>query len=188
MKNNMPTQPVHDLKIHPRENDLIVATHGRGIYIADVSALADVTLETLAQDAFFFQPESKVRWVAADLMNFASDNFNGESEPAAIPFYYSLKSAAGRPVTFTVYQGSVAIATVEGPGEAGLHRVSWGMERRPAGAQQAAQPSQAGGRGGPARVQLAPLGDYRVVMTIGERVVGERAVSIFRDDWWMTRR
>ncbi|GAI88806.1 unnamed protein product, partial [marine sediment metagenome] len=29
MKTNMPTQPVHDLVIHPRENDLVVATHGR---------------------------------------------------------------------------------------------------------------------------------------------------------------
>ena len=40
MKTNMPTQPVHDLKIHPREGDLIVATHGRGAYIADIKASA----------------------------------------------------------------------------------------------------------------------------------------------------
>ncbi len=189
MKNNMPTQPVHDLKIHPRENDLIVATHGRGIYIADISALAEATLETLGQDAHFFQPESKVRWIAADLTNFASDNFNGESEPAAIPFHYYLKSAAGRPVTFTVYQGNVAIATVEGPGEAGMHKVQWGMDRRPAGAPAAAQAPQAAGRpGGQARAQPAPLGEYRVVMTIGDRVVGQRMVSILKDEWWMTRR
>ena len=30
MKNNMPTQPVHDMKIHPRENDLVVAVRGGG--------------------------------------------------------------------------------------------------------------------------------------------------------------
>ncbi|MEW5900959.1 MAG: hypothetical protein AB1715_05805, partial [Acidobacteriota bacterium] len=36
---NMPTQPVHDLQIHERENDLVVATHGRGVFIVDISAL-----------------------------------------------------------------------------------------------------------------------------------------------------
>jgi len=33
MRNNMPTVAVHDLLVHPRENDLVVATYGRGLYI-----------------------------------------------------------------------------------------------------------------------------------------------------------
>ena len=37
MKNGMTTNPVHDLAIHPREQELIVGTHGRGIFIADIS-------------------------------------------------------------------------------------------------------------------------------------------------------
>ncbi len=192
MKNNMPTQPIHDLKIHPRENDLIVATHGRGIYIADISALAQVSLETLNADAHFFQPESKVRWIASDLMNAASDNFNGESEPLAIPFYYHLKSAVQGNVTFTVYQGNVAIATLEGAKEAGMHTVSWGMNKVPEmtpeqRAQLEQQAARFGGQGR-ARGEPAPLGEYRVVMRIGDRVVGERRASILKDEWWMSRR
>ena len=35
LNNNMPTVAVHDLMIHPRDNDLIAATHGRGIWIMD---------------------------------------------------------------------------------------------------------------------------------------------------------
>lgn len=191
MKNNMPTQPVHDLKIHPRENDIIVATHGRGIYIADISALVEVTPEVMARDAYFFQPESKVRWVAADLRHSPSKNYAGESEPQAIVFYYQLKSTAPSPVTFTVYQGQTPIATVQGPAEAGIHKVQWAMDRRLEGAQVPAGGPPAGGQAGrgPGQVrgQPAPPGEYRVVMTVGNRVVQERRVSILKDEWWMTR-
>ena len=33
---NLPTTPVHDLVIHPREREIIVATHGRSIFVASV--------------------------------------------------------------------------------------------------------------------------------------------------------
>lgn len=36
---DLPTVPVHDLVIHPRENELVVATHGRSIWVTDISAL-----------------------------------------------------------------------------------------------------------------------------------------------------
>ncbi|MCJ7627805.1 MAG: hypothetical protein MUO50_05385 [Longimicrobiales bacterium] len=187
MRNNMPSNPVYDLKIHPRENDLIVATHGRGLYIADISPLAEVNLETLGQRSYFFQPESKVRWIGADMMNTASDNFDGESEAAEIPFYYWLQSGAGAPVTFTVYQGKVAVATAEGPAEAGLHKVSWDMNKQAAPA--APPPARPGGQGfrGGSRNPPAPIGEYTVVMSVDGREM-TRKVSILRDDWWMNRR
>jgi photosystem II stability/assembly factor-like uncharacterized protein len=190
MKNNMPTQPAYDMKIHPRENDLIVGTHGRGIYIADISALAQVTREVLDGEAFFFQPESKIRWIASDMVNYASSNFDGESEPLAIPFHYYLKSGVSGNVTFTVYQGNVPIATLEGPGEAGIHQVQWGMNKQPQlTPEQEAQAQQAAARfGAQPRGEPAPLGEYRVVMTVGGRTVGQRMVSILKDEWWMERR
>ena len=44
LKYNIPAVAVHDIVIHPRENDLVIGTHGRGIYIID-----DITpLEKLA--------------------------------------------------------------------------------------------------------------------------------------------
>ena len=36
---NLPTVPVHDLVVHPRDNELIVATHGRSIWVTDVSPI-----------------------------------------------------------------------------------------------------------------------------------------------------
>ena len=37
---NLPSVPVYDLKIHPRDHELIAATHGRGFWIVDISALS----------------------------------------------------------------------------------------------------------------------------------------------------
>jgi hypothetical protein len=37
--NGLPTVPVHDLKIHPRDHELIAATHGRSIWITDIAPL-----------------------------------------------------------------------------------------------------------------------------------------------------
>ena len=39
LRANLPTVPVHDLVVHPRECDLVIATHGRSIYVADISAV-----------------------------------------------------------------------------------------------------------------------------------------------------
>src|SRR5690606_30560022 len=42
---------VHDLVVHPREGDLVVATHGRGIYVLDdLTPLRALSAETLAAD------------------------------------------------------------------------------------------------------------------------------------------
>ena len=57
MRNNMPTIAVHDLLVHPRENDLVVGTYGRGLYITDVSPLQEVNRALLEKDVHLFQVE-----------------------------------------------------------------------------------------------------------------------------------
>ena len=209
MKGDMPTVPVHDMKIHPRANDLVVGTHGRGIYIADLAPLSEMTEGLLAMDAHFFQPESKVRWIAPDFTNYGSSNFEGESEAAEIPLYYYLSEDVDEDITFTVYQGQFPIYEIEGEGEAGLHHVAWNMQKRlERTAEEQAGARSGGGRGGRgggfggrgrgntgisaedrARFAFseAPIGEYRVVMTVGAQTF-EHTVSILKDEWWQERR
>ena len=59
MRANMPNVPVRDLLIHPRENDLVVGTHGRGIFVTDITPLSELTEELLAGDVHMFAPEAK---------------------------------------------------------------------------------------------------------------------------------
>ncbi len=57
MSGNFPATPVHDLVIHPRDNELVVGTHGRSIYISSVKELQQLTDTLLAKDIFVFKPE-----------------------------------------------------------------------------------------------------------------------------------
>ena len=58
MKNDLPTIPIHDLALHPRENDLIVGTHGRGFYISDISPLQEIEEIPYVNRAVDWQPTS----------------------------------------------------------------------------------------------------------------------------------
>src|SRR5690606_14290225 len=53
----LPTVPVHDLKIHPRDRELIAGTHGRSIWIADIAPLQQLTPAVIVADAHLFQPK-----------------------------------------------------------------------------------------------------------------------------------
>ncbi len=54
--NGLPTVPVHDLKIHPRDRELIAGTHGRSIWIVDIAPLAQVAGRGLGEDVILFDP------------------------------------------------------------------------------------------------------------------------------------
>jgi len=43
--NGLPTTPVHDLVVHPRENELVIGTHGRSVYILDVEKIKKPELQ-----------------------------------------------------------------------------------------------------------------------------------------------
>jgi len=61
MKENLPAVPVHDLVIHPREKDLVVGTHGRSIYIADVDHIQQLVDSILNKQLFVFDLEN-IKW------------------------------------------------------------------------------------------------------------------------------
>jgi photosystem II stability/assembly factor-like uncharacterized protein len=55
--NGLPTVPVHDLEVHPRDHELIAATHGRSIWIVDITPLEQMTDAVLVADAALFAPK-----------------------------------------------------------------------------------------------------------------------------------
>jgi hypothetical protein len=202
MKGDMPTQPVHDLKIHPRENDLVVGTHGRGIFITDISPLQELTPEVLASDVRLFDIEYRVRWVDNDRRVSSSSNYDGESEPNALIINYYLKGEAFEAPTIEVYQGTRLIAEIEGSNEVGLNSAQWDMtsrrERTEAEREQFEQARQrrrerggfGGGRFGGNQNQdprflytPAPPGEYTVVLKVDGQEFRGKAL-IVKDHWY----
>src|SRR5262249_39129090 len=54
LRAGLPTVAVHDLLVHPRDRDLVIATHGRGLYVLDVAPLEELTATVLEEDAHLF--------------------------------------------------------------------------------------------------------------------------------------
>lgn len=48
---------VDDLVIHPRDRELVIATHGRGIWVMDIAPLEGLTQKVLSADAYLFEPK-----------------------------------------------------------------------------------------------------------------------------------
>ena len=190
MKNNMPAQPVHDLVIHPRENDLVVGTHGRGFFITDISPLQQLDREVLSKNAHLFEIEPKVKWVNPGEKESSSSNFSGESEPAGIVVNYFLSGNAGD-VKVTVYTGARAIFETSGPAEAGINSVVWRnftmmtpeqieqARRQPQPEQQ-----QRGARFGRGRGAAAAPGEYTVTLTVDGQIAGKQKAVILEDFWY----
>ena len=130
MKNNLPTIPVNDLVIHPRENDLVVGTFGRGFYITDISPLQELSREVLGKDAHLFKIEPKIQWIMPSQKTVGAQNFDGENEPHGVMINYYLKKNHPDGVKISVYDRSILINELDGPGYAGLNSVMWGMTRR----------------------------------------------------------
>jgi hypothetical protein len=57
-----PTVPVHDLKIHSRDRELIAATHGRSIWIVDIAPLQELTAQVAAADVHLFKPKPGLQY------------------------------------------------------------------------------------------------------------------------------
>lgn len=58
---NLPRTPVHDLVVQARDKDLVVGTHGRSIYVADVSLVEALTPALTAEPLHVFAPDAVIR-------------------------------------------------------------------------------------------------------------------------------
>src|SRR5947199_10552133 len=128
----MPTLPVHDLKIHPREHELMAATHGRGIWIVDVTPLEQLAESVLAASAYLFEPKTAYEYGDAVRANASGGHkqFISPSPQYGAEIVYRLTTGDRRTQTKVVISDvrGDTVRTVNGPGGPGLHRVAWGFQ------------------------------------------------------------
>jgi photosystem II stability/assembly factor-like uncharacterized protein len=98
LKNGLPPTPVFDLQIHPREHDLILATHGRSIWILDnlkvLEEAASNENSITSKDVHLFGTRPGVEWNMVDYRGFlAQRNFYGANPPSGLILDYCLKAA-----------------------------------------------------------------------------------------------
>jgi photosystem II stability/assembly factor-like uncharacterized protein len=100
LKGSFPTIAVRDLAIQKRENDLVAATFGRGIYILDdYTPLRMIKPDVLARESVLFPVKDAMMYVQAQPLGGRAKAFQGESfymaenPPFGATFTYYLKSA-----------------------------------------------------------------------------------------------
>jgi len=149
MKNGLPTVPVFDIQIHPRDHDLILATHGRAVWIMDnITALEQMTPQTLTSDLKLFDSRPAIEWKMANYRGFlGSGLFYAPNAPAGVVLDYFTKSEG--PVQITVAdKAGHQVRQLNARAEAGvLNRSEWDMRYDPP----IPPPAAAGGRGGGGR-------------------------------------
>lgn len=124
----LPTVPVHDLKIHPRDGELIAGTHGRSIWIVDITPLQQLTPTVAAKPAHLFKPNTAYQYPQRFVMGQdLGHRFYTTESPrygADITVWLSeAPSAPGRLAVLNVQGDTLATAMV--PTARGLHRFSW---------------------------------------------------------------
>jgi photosystem II stability/assembly factor-like uncharacterized protein len=92
LKLNLPTTPVHDLVI--KDNDLVVATHGRAFWILDdISPLRQFSDDVAKQDVHLYTPGPAYRIQAGKAGERHPAKGTGQNPPAGAVIYFSLKDA-----------------------------------------------------------------------------------------------
>lgn len=173
LKLNLPTVPVDDIQIHPRDNDLVFGTHGRSIWILDdITPLAELTRAVLGSDLHVFSTRPAIQWRPwGNTGSTGHKAFFGANAPSGALIHYLLREplANDERVRLTVTDATgKQVRSLTGPGAAGLSRVVWDTRADPPVAP--APP----GSGGPGAGGFAAL-----AASVGPRVEpGEYTVKV----------
>jgi hypothetical protein len=131
---NLPRVAVHDLVIHPTEHDVILATHGRGVYVIDdVTPLRALTQEILDAEVTLLPSRESVMMISNQMTHLLPSEFVGENLPeaATIDYYLKKRHLFGDFKIEILDAGGELIATVNGGKRKGLNRAEWAMRLPP---------------------------------------------------------
>ena len=178
LRNNLPASSARDVIV--KDDDLAVATHGRGFWILDdITPLRQIDARTAEQSAVLFRPTTawRVRPNTSTDMPWPKEEPTGENPPDGAPINYYLKSAASGPVTLEIltpagrlvrrYSSTDAVAPLPEAAAApvpmywyrqpqrlstapGLHRFMWDVHYQPIAS------TGGGGRGGGLPINSVP--------------------------------
>jgi hypothetical protein len=132
---NLPPVAVRDIAIHPREHDLILATHGRGVLIIDdITPLRQLGPKILESTAFIMDSRPSPIMMSTGSQDFPGDgDFVGQNAPEAATITYYLKERhVFGDMKMEIYNAEGKLmATLPAGKRKGLNRVQWFMRQKP---------------------------------------------------------
>lgn len=123
-----PTVAVRDIEIHPRELDLIISTHGRGIWITPIRALEELTKANREKEVFFVSPGNVYLFPIVTHDSGVPNKFvTLNTQPGTLFSYYLKNSTKGKAIikVFNAAGDKQYGAELTGSSKAGLNSIPW---------------------------------------------------------------
>jgi photosystem II stability/assembly factor-like uncharacterized protein len=167
LRGDLPVVQVRDMQIHPRENDLILGTHGRGLYILDDLTALQQLPEAAAAGSMLFDIRPTIRWhLWSKDGNQGQRTWTGENPPngALISYYLKAEPRGAVDITISDANNRVIRRMNRASDLAGVNRVVWDLriDGAPGGGGGFGGGGGGGaGAGGPPDTSLAGLRERR---------------------------
>ncbi len=123
LQSGIPIVPVHDMVIHPRDHELVVATHGRSIFVASVKPIQELTPAVTKKNVHLFQPEDvreEARWKRSPSF------WSRPSDPTLHDLHYWLKKSGDVKFLIKNKKGQV-LKTLTDEGVKGINTLQWDL-------------------------------------------------------------
>lgn len=182
---NLPNVAVHDIFVHPRENDLILATHGRSLWIFDdATVIQQMTPQILDSSAHLFSVRPGLRYASRFTRYGIGDKvFTGANPAGGVLITYYLKEKLDDKADFKIQvfdRDGKLVQDIERPSrEKGLNRIAWNLRLGGPEVRRPPTPEQIAFGGGSRGPQVLP-GTYTVKMTVGGKIY-EQPVEVKLD-------
>ena len=192
LKGGMPVTQVRDMTVQKRENDLVLATFGRGFYILDdYSALREINPATLSEDARLFPLRDAYSYSQLGMapagtagLGPLAGNWTAPNPPFGAVFTYSVAKAvaADAKLVLTISDDTgKQVRRLDLEKTEGVRRIAWNLRPDPPAGAPAAVGGFGGGRGGAGGGTLVPAGRYRAQIgtLVGDKVTPVGPVQTF---------
>jgi photosystem II stability/assembly factor-like uncharacterized protein len=129
---DLPTVAVDDLAVQPRENDLLIATHGRSLYVVDdVRPLQQLALDVREKPAHLFPV--RPAWGIHPMPGFVDWDgkaaFRGDNPPEGALISFYVKAYTGEEVKIKITNAAgIPVAKFKLPGTPGINRIAWDLK------------------------------------------------------------
>jgi photosystem II stability/assembly factor-like uncharacterized protein len=174
---NLPTVAVHDFALHPTSGEIVAATHGRSLWILDVSGLRQVKDDVLAANAALMQPVPAVRWVTQPTRGRTNRRYAGENPNPGAAISYALTKPAESVSLKVVDAEGKTIRQLRVPSRnAGLHSTTWDLTRNVETSGRRGGPGASGGGGG-GEGRGGAAGEARAAAEAQARTAAESAAA-----------
>jgi len=172
LTNGMPTVPVFDLVVHPRDGDLIAGTHGRSFYILDISPLQQLTAAVGSKPVHLFEVKPAMafdRKVYSDDQFLAEGRWVAENPPVGATIYYHLNDKVSGPAEVTIVDsaGRTVQKIEKAPTEQGLNHVLWDFRGTSMKLTRKTPVRFSRSSGAPTMAALVDPGEYTAVLRVG---------------------